>query len=182
MATDLNLKDEQTMFAACMRDHFGIVGQVLAADILAEYAERYAGWLMAKRAALAIAQHCTTCDGTGDVHRADGEWLGECHCAKDHRVALAAGDLMAIAEECGGLRIAENVVQVTKEDLALIVQFVPPAAPALSDEEILRVHEAEGKRILDTAGEFKTMDDVIRNGAIKFGRGIERTLLAKVRP
>ena len=23
---------------------------------------------------------CPHCDGTGDVHRADGEWLGECHC------------------------------------------------------------------------------------------------------
>ena len=25
---------------------------------------------------------CQTCDGTGDVHRSDGEWLGECHCVK----------------------------------------------------------------------------------------------------
>ncbi|MFV3388396.1 hypothetical protein ACNFCJ_23815 [Pseudomonas sp. NY15364] len=25
---------------------------------------------------------CQTCDGTGDVHRADGEWLGDCHCVK----------------------------------------------------------------------------------------------------
>ena len=26
-------------------------------------------------------QHCEYCDGTGDVIRADGEWLGTCHCA-----------------------------------------------------------------------------------------------------
>lgn len=23
---------------------------------------------------------CPYCDGTGDVHRADGEWLGACDC------------------------------------------------------------------------------------------------------
>lgn len=29
-------------------------------------------------------ERCSYCDGTGDVHRADGEWLGECDCrAKD---------------------------------------------------------------------------------------------------
>lgn len=31
------------------------------------------------RALIATAeQRCRYCDGTGDVHRADGEWLGEC--------------------------------------------------------------------------------------------------------
>lgn len=25
---------------------------------------------------------CPNCDDTGDVHRADGEWLGECNCRK----------------------------------------------------------------------------------------------------
>lgn len=32
-------------------------------------------------AALANAPRCEHCDGTGDVHRADGEWLGTCTCA-----------------------------------------------------------------------------------------------------
>lgn len=27
-----------------------------------------------------ITERCTTCDGTGDVHRIDGEWLGYCFC------------------------------------------------------------------------------------------------------
>lgn len=26
-------------------------------------------------------ERCDTCDGTGSVHRADGEYMGECHCA-----------------------------------------------------------------------------------------------------
>lgn len=30
---------------------------------------------------------CQTCDGTGDVHRSDGEWLGECHCVKTEQGA-----------------------------------------------------------------------------------------------
>lgn len=28
------------------------------------------------------AERCPYCDGTGDVHRADGEWLGVCTCGK----------------------------------------------------------------------------------------------------
>lgn len=66
---------------------------------------------------------CEYCDGSGDVHRADGEWLGECICMKEHRERVAAGDLLAIAEEVGGQRIASNVAQVTREDLARLIQF-----------------------------------------------------------
>lgn len=32
--------------------------------------------------------HCTYCDGTGDVHRADGEWLGECPDCKPERAPV----------------------------------------------------------------------------------------------
>ncbi len=31
---------------------------------------------------------CPTCDGTGDVHRADGEWLGVCDCGAPWGVEL----------------------------------------------------------------------------------------------
>jgi 20S proteasome alpha/beta subunit len=27
-----------------------------------------------------VMTRCEYCDGTGDVHRADGEWLGSCNC------------------------------------------------------------------------------------------------------
>lgn len=33
------------------------------------------------------AARCPSCDGTGDVHRADGEWLGECDCGSEFRHA-----------------------------------------------------------------------------------------------
>lgn len=33
-----------------------------------------------KLAAPAPVERCPNCDGTGDVHRADGKWLGECTC------------------------------------------------------------------------------------------------------
>jgi hypothetical protein len=38
------------------------------------------------RADLVMAR-CSSCDGTGDVHRADGEWLGECDCGCQFRHA-----------------------------------------------------------------------------------------------
>lgn len=34
--------------------------------------------------------NCPHCDGTGDVHRADGEWLGTCVCAATQQPAQAA--------------------------------------------------------------------------------------------
>ncbi|QDF18708.1 hypothetical protein SEA_PUPPER_222 [Gordonia phage Pupper] len=30
--------------------------------------------------AIVAPERCPRCDDTGDVHRMDGEWLGECHC------------------------------------------------------------------------------------------------------
>lgn len=46
---------------------------------------------------------------------------------KKHKQAFAAGDLMAIAEEAGGARMAENVAQVTREDIERIICFVKEA-------------------------------------------------------
>ena len=43
---------------------------------------------------------------------------------KQHKQAVEAGDLMAIAEEAGGARMAENVVQVTRSDLRRLIDFV----------------------------------------------------------
>lgn len=100
---------------------------------------------------------CEYCDGSGDVHRADGEWLGECMCMKEHRERVQAGDLLAIAEEVGGQRVASNVAQVTREDLARLIQFVrmqeteqqPAAAHALgSSAEFSQFLSA----VMDAAG------------------------------
>jgi hypothetical protein len=40
------------------------------------------------------AERCSTCDGTGDVHRADGEWLGVCDCPEGRvlRAEMALAD------------------------------------------------------------------------------------------
>jgi uncharacterized protein (UPF0335 family) len=35
------------------------------------------------------AASCEYCDGTGDVHRIDGEWLGYCHCEEGQRLKVA---------------------------------------------------------------------------------------------
>ena len=48
------------------------------------------------------AAHCEYCDGTGDVHRIDGEWLGTCDCdlARANRAAAQpAPDAVAEALE-----------------------------------------------------------------------------------
>ena len=52
-------------------------------------------------------------------------------CEERHRNGLAAGDLIAWAAEVGGNRIAENVVEMTREDLQrLIAERTPQTAPA----------------------------------------------------
>ena len=49
---------------------------------------------------------------------------------KKHKQAFEAGDLMALAEEAGGARMAENVVQVTRSDLERIISFANERAAA----------------------------------------------------
>lgn len=41
-------------------------------------------------AAPQAGQTCPYCDGTGDVHRADGEWMGRCTCAEGKQPAKLA--------------------------------------------------------------------------------------------
>jgi hypothetical protein len=67
-----------------------------------------------------------------------------------HRAALAAGDLMAIAEEAGAARLGENVVQCTREDLARIVAAGREAA-------------LEPVAWMTTSGHFVAADRTARN-------------------
>lgn len=116
---ELSLKDEQTMFFAAMRDHFGIVGQVLDADILAKYAERYTGWLMAKRAALAAPQTVAAWRGLWDT-----QWMNivnHDHAYQDY----SKDDAVHLA-----VKMTENKL---KENNMLT------AAPVLNDEATMRV-------------------------------------------
>lgn len=58
---------------------------------------------------------------------------------EQHKKAFAAGDLMALAEEAGGARMAENVVQVTRSDIERIIYFAKEAEA--SREEAPASHE-----------------------------------------
>lgn len=48
----------------------------------------------------AAAPACQKCDGTGDVHRADGEWLGRCSCAAPP-APVGGADFSAFAKQQG---------------------------------------------------------------------------------
>jgi|GEM_PF-2676217 len=54
--------------------------------------------------------------------------------ADEHLQALAAGDLMALAEEAGGNRVAENAVEVTRDDISRIITAA--SQPAASAEPV----------------------------------------------
>ena len=46
-----------------------------------------AGSVQQAIAHLRDSELCPYCDGTGDVHRINGEWLGTCHCAAGAKIA-----------------------------------------------------------------------------------------------
>lgn len=79
---------------------------------------------------------CETCNDHGMIGGPSfydpGEGGQPCpDCEERHRNGLAAGDLMAWAAEVGGNRIAENVVEMTRDDLQrLIAERTPQTAPA----------------------------------------------------
>lgn len=69
---------------------------------------------------------CTTCNDHGMIGGPSfydpGEGGQPCpDCEERHRNDLAAGDLIAWAAEVGGNRIAENVVEMTRDDLQRLI-------------------------------------------------------------
>ncbi|NKI68935.1 hypothetical protein GN109_05840 [Collimonas pratensis] len=92
MTTELNLKDEQTAFCAAMRESFsGAIFPSDDADILAGYASRYTGWLMAKRAALAESETPMVFDAEDHMIELDGILNGFRVSGYDHSVARIHG-------------------------------------------------------------------------------------------
>ncbi|MDH1255065.1 hypothetical protein N5C67_20655 [Comamonas thiooxydans] len=78
---------------------------------------------------------CTTCNDHGMIGGPSfydpGEGGQPCpDCEVRHRNGLAAGDLMAWATEVGGNRIAENVVEMTRDDLQRLIAERAPLAQA----------------------------------------------------
>ena len=68
------------------------------------------GWIVDRTALYALfpsvsKERCEYCDGTGDVHRADGEWLGSCDCTQAAIAAMrpASGELAALADNLAAL-------------------------------------------------------------------------------
>lgn len=45
--------------------------------------------------AATIAKPCPHCDNTGDVHRADGEWLGECPDCRPTTIGPTVAEIAA---------------------------------------------------------------------------------------
>lgn len=63
---------------------------------------------LAKQAAEPV-DRCRYCDGTGDVHRADGEWLGNCDCGSSQpKPEQAVGDGV-VCDACGGCKYITRV-------------------------------------------------------------------------
>lgn len=74
----------------------------LVLGILSKHPEAADGVLAASPAPV---ERCPNCDDTGDVHRADGEWLGECDCGsapvervEQEAVAMLLIDDASVAE------------------------------------------------------------------------------------
>ncbi len=78
---------------------------------------------------------CTTCNDHGMIGGPSfydpGEGGQPCpDCEERHRNDLAAGDLIAWAAEVGGNRTAENVVEMTRDDLQRLIAERAPLAQA----------------------------------------------------
>jgi hypothetical protein len=102
---------------------------------------------------------CEECCDDKDECRpmsAEQYWCVKCHETRSqgcfakgcpglpHRSALAAGDLMAIAEEAGAARLGENVVQCTREDLAQMFAKTSPASLTEREQYIWTLGYAAG--------------------------------------
>ena len=82
------------------------------AECEAYSADQMHAYLDADRASSGAAQaapRCVTCDGTGEVHRADGTWVGTCFCAEGKRAATTQAVRMLTREELNDVALSEQV-------------------------------------------------------------------------
>ncbi len=107
---------------------------------------------------------CSACGGTGDVHRADGEWLGECTCvhAWRQRAEKAEADLKQ-ANEWRAAALAENMQsgeRWAKRVAELEAQLVRRRTPLSPEtQQAIAVARAAGQTITATPAGLVFMND-----------------------
>lgn len=113
---------------------------------------------------------CSACGGTGDVHRADGEWLGECICvhAWRQRAEKAEADLKQV-NEWRAAALAESMQsgeRWAKRVSELEAQLARRGAP-LSPEtkQAIAAARAAGKTIAATPAGLVFMSDGAEPGS-----------------
>lgn len=107
---------------------------------------------------------CSACGGTGDVHRADGEWLGECTCihALAQRQAMQAeGKHPApCARSCEAPAFQNQLRERDARIEELEAQLVCRRAPLSPEtQQAITVARADGQTVASTSGGLVFMSD-----------------------
>jgi hypothetical protein len=99
------------------------------ADLLSDWKSHVASaWGQASAMVSALipadtpAEHCTTCDGTGDVVRADGEWLGTCDCGANPLPADTPAAKVTVQEAIDTVKANGYVVYEALPDFTVMDQ------------------------------------------------------------
>ncbi|MGK5031507.1 hypothetical protein [Janthinobacterium sp. MDT1-19] len=107
---------------------------------------------------------CSACGGTGDVHRADGEWLGECTCVHAPRQRQELQALGAHPAPCARNCEAPAFQSLVRERNARIAeleaQLVRRRAPLSPEtQQAIAVARAAGQTITATPAGLVFMND-----------------------
>ena len=88
-----------------------------------------------------VGERCRYCDGTGDVHRADGEWLGECNQCPE-AITHAFKNFHRLL--CERFDYTHDEKDWRRDQLSLIEHIAKLARPAAQAEPVARVTEFVG--------------------------------------
>lgn len=72
---------------------------------------------------------CEWCDGSGDVHRADGEWLGPCECVKrKNKFELTERQTAQVQRALGMLCVAYGISDKQYDEVKELKALFQPHA------------------------------------------------------